>query len=53
MATAAAEPPVRRDLFGGAVTMALPARFEDISQFREVPDHQEVSCSALAGRGSL
>eukprot|EP00951_Prasinocladus_malaysianus_P005214 scaffold37076_cov34-Prasinocladus_malaysianus.AAC.1 len=34
----AAEP-----LFGGAMQMELPLRFNDISNFRPVPDHQEVS----------
>jgi len=29
-------------LFGGALECALPARFGDISNVREVPDHQEV-----------
>ena len=29
-------------LFGGAITTALPAAFEDVSTIRQVPDHQEV-----------
>eukprot|EP01083_Nonionella_stella_P076483 208424_1 len=29
-------------LFGGAFECSIPARFTDISQFRLVPDHQEV-----------
>ena len=33
--------PVRRDLFGGAIEMHLSERFIDISDFRQVPDHQE------------
>jgi hypothetical protein len=33
---------VPRDLYGGALTIALPARFVDVSQWRQVPDHQEV-----------
>lgn len=33
---------VQRPLFGGAIHIALPTRFDDTSQFREVPDHQEV-----------
>lgn len=32
-----------RELYGGAVTLAFPARFDDISEHRQVPDHQEVS----------
>jgi len=30
------------ELFGGAMTCLLPGSFEDISQYRPVPDHQEV-----------
>ncbi|KAF9438380.1 hypothetical protein BGZ76_008291 [Entomortierella beljakovae] len=33
---------VQRELFGGAITLDLPRKFEDISNIREVPDHQEV-----------
>eukprot|EP00959_Pyramimonas_sp_CCMP1952_P268668 5617556-Pyramimonas_sp.AAC.1 len=33
--------PVRRDLFGGAIEMHLSERFVDISDYRQVPDHQE------------
>eukprot|EP00700_Malawimonas_jakobiformis_P003465 EC726231.1.p2 GENE.EC726231.1~~EC726231.1.p2 ORF type:complete len:82 (+),score=13.48 EC726231.1:86-331(+) len=33
---------VQRPLFGGAIHFALPTRFDDTIQFREVPDHQEV-----------
>lgn len=35
----------RRELFGGAITAELPARLTDVSDFRPVPDHQEVRCS--------
>ncbi|XP_021771516.1 probable ran guanine nucleotide release factor [Chenopodium quinoa] len=28
-------------LFGGAISMTFPARFQDLSNVREVPDHQE------------
>merc|ERR1712059_201207 len=31
-----------RLLFGGALSCILPRNLDDISQFREVPDHQEV-----------
>ena len=34
--------PIRRELFGGAMTLMLPETFEDVSVLREVPDHQEV-----------
>ena len=33
---------ISRSLFGGAIEMEIPARFEDVSDFRPVPDHQEV-----------
>ncbi|KAJ1026028.1 hypothetical protein NDA18_003688 [Ustilago nuda] len=32
----------RRELFGGAITVELPKGFIDASDFREVPDNQEV-----------
>ena len=38
----AAEPTVQRDLFGGAIVAAFPARYLDVSDFRPVPDNQEV-----------
>ncbi|KAI3733621.1 hypothetical protein L6452_13068 [Arctium lappa] len=31
-----------RPLFGGAISTNFPLRFEDVSNIREVPDHQEV-----------
>ncbi|KAI1317423.1 hypothetical protein EDD11_008487 [Mortierella claussenii] len=33
---------VQRELYGGAITLNLPSKFEDISHVREVPNHQEV-----------
>ena len=33
---------IDRDLFGGAIASKLPEGFVDISEFREVPDNQEV-----------
>ena len=33
---------IPRALFGGAIEMEIPVRFEDVSDFRPVPDHQEV-----------
>ena len=33
---------IPRALYGGALEMDIPVRFEDISDFRPVPDHQEV-----------
>jgi len=38
---------VKRELFGGAITVNLPAHFEDVSNIREVPDHQEVYIDKL------
>ena len=40
---------VERPLYGGAAHLAFPQRFVDISDFRPVPDHQEV---AAPGSGS-
>ncbi|KAL3501402.1 hypothetical protein ACH5RR_035851 [Cinchona calisaya] len=31
-----------RPLFGGAISSTFPLRFEDVSNIRQVPDHQEV-----------
>ena len=36
------EPTGRRELFGGAITVDLPTRMVDVSEFRPVPDNQEV-----------
>ncbi|MFS7992645.1 putative ran-interacting Mog1 protein [Helianthus anomalus] len=36
------EPFPQRQLFGGAISTTFPLRFEDVSNIREVPDHQEV-----------
>lgn len=39
-----------RDLFGGAVKLSLPSRLVDVSDFRPVPDNQEVrrqACSLI------
>ena len=32
-----------RQLFGGAIDVQLPSRFQDVSEFRPVPDNQEAS----------
>ncbi|KAL4440723.1 hypothetical protein ABPG77_000432 [Micractinium sp. CCAP 211/92] len=37
---------VTRPLYGGAAQIGLPQRFADISDFRPVPDHQEVFADA-------
>ncbi|KAL8909314.1 MAG: hypothetical protein Q9207_000324 [Kuettlingeria erythrocarpa] len=34
------------ELFGGAITVALPDRYADVSNIREVPDHQEIYLDA-------
>ncbi|XP_021890627.1 ran guanine nucleotide release factor isoform X3 [Carica papaya] len=31
-----------RPLFGGAISSTFPLRFQDVSDIRQVPDHQEV-----------
>eukprot|EP00055_Hartaetosiga_balthica_P003604 m.8412 g.8412 ORF g.8412 m.8412 type:complete len:192 (-) comp3113_c0_seq1:254-829(-) len=36
----------QRSIFGGAMSIVLPSRFMDISQFRPVPDNQEVFADA-------
>ena len=36
------EPTGLRELFGGAITVDLPTRLVDVSDFRPVPDNQEV-----------
>ncbi|KAF0890390.1 hypothetical protein E2562_002781 [Oryza meyeriana var. granulata] len=33
---------IGRLLFGGALSSTFPLRFQDVSNIREVPDHQEV-----------
>ena len=37
---------VPRELFGGALALGIPARFVDVSNFRPVPDNQEVQISS-------
>ena len=34
--------PSERMLFGGAITCRIPERYVDVSDFRPIPDHQEV-----------
>ncbi|KAL5214629.1 hypothetical protein ABZP36_003781 [Zizania latifolia] len=38
----ASESCVPRPLFGGVLSSTFPARFQDVSNIREVPDHQEI-----------
>ncbi|XP_050215846.1 uncharacterized protein LOC126666953 [Mercurialis annua] len=33
---------IEHPLFGGAITSSFPLRFQDVSNIRQVPDHQEV-----------
>ena len=33
---------VKRGLYGGAMTISIPAEWRDVSDVRQVPDHQEV-----------
>jgi len=39
---AATEALEQRGLYGGAITLDIPARFKDISALRQIPDNQEV-----------
>ena len=43
---------VNRALFGGALEIACPQRFQDISDFRSVPDHQEVGMPPTVLQGT-
>lgn len=47
----------RRPLFGGAMTCEIPVSFLDLSDVRQVPDHQECwqekNAFSLSGLGSL
>jgi hypothetical protein len=36
------DPSKKTPLFGGAISAQLPARYVDVSDFRPVPDNQEV-----------
>jgi len=40
--TTASSNSAMRGLYGGALSVSLPTRFEDVSPVRPVPDHQEV-----------
>lgn len=40
-------------LFGGAITLRLPASFEDVSLVRQVPDHQEVYVDRYSERSLI
>lgn len=35
-----------RELYGGAISCAMPKRFVDVSDFRQIPNHQEVWADA-------
>lgn len=37
-----------RGLFGGGITVKVPKDFKDVSQFRQVPDNQEVFVSSTS-----
>ena len=41
---------VQQSLFGGALSIAIPINWRDVSDIRQVPDHQEVfqDCSAFS-----
>ena len=40
-------------LYGGALGVALPASFVDVSQLRQVPDHQEVWADAASAASAV
>lgn len=42
-----------RKLFGGAIEASIPSRFIDVSDFRPVPDHQEVFSDEAAGQSII
>lgn len=42
-----------RPMYGGAMRMVLPASFIDVSQMRDVPDHQEVWSDAASSATSI
>lgn len=42
-----------RALFGGAISVRIPAQFADISQIREIPDNQEVFAHAETDRSLI
>eukprot|EP00730_Choanoeca_flexa_P017360 TRINITY_DN834_c0_g1_i1.p1 TRINITY_DN834_c0_g1~~TRINITY_DN834_c0_g1_i1.p1 ORF type:complete len:193 (+),score=47.50 TRINITY_DN834_c0_g1_i1:122-700(+) len=48
-----AEDAVTRDLYGGAMTVNIPERFTDISQFRQLPDNQEVYADAVTDQSII
>ena len=50
-ASADAEGLETRPLYGGAITMAYPRTYTDVSAFRAVPDHQEVWVEGKQGAG--
>jgi hypothetical protein len=44
---------MQRDLFGGAMRCCMPARFVDVSTFRQVPDNQEVFSDEATGQSVI
>ncbi|ORX64287.1 Mog1p PsbP-like protein, partial [Linderina pennispora] len=42
-----------RELYGGAMTMQVPSGMVDISEFRQVPDNQEVFCDTSTDRSLI
>ncbi|KAL7541538.1 hypothetical protein ACHAWF_006966 [Thalassiosira exigua] len=41
------------ELFGGAISAAIPSTWRDVSQVRQVPDHQEVYQDAIEATGAV
>lgn len=44
---------VVRKLYAGTIQFEIPARFEDVSLFRQVPNHQEVFADADTGQSII
>ena len=43
----------KRELFGGAIVCDVPMSYTDVSQFRQIPDHQEVFAEAETDRSVI
>ncbi|KAJ2512715.1 hypothetical protein GGI11_003098 [Coemansia sp. RSA 2049] len=42
-----------QQLYGGAMSMAVPAGMEDVSAVREIPDHQEVFANSMTDQSII
>jgi len=41
------------DLYGGAIVCELPESFSDVSELRQIPDHQMVFCDSVSDRSVI